>query len=75
MAKLIVMFSKFVSASSLWLNSLLCLVSLFLHHCHGLTHCYVYELCFFIIVMAKLIVMLSKFVSSLLSWLNSLLCL
>ena len=31
MDKLIVMSSKFVSSSSSWLNSLLCLVSLFLH--------------------------------------------
>ena len=35
MAKLIVMFFKFVSSSSSWLKSLLCLVSLFLHHRHG----------------------------------------
>ena len=35
MAKLIVMFSMFVASSFSWLNSLLCLVSLLLHHFHG----------------------------------------
>ena len=34
-AELIVIFSKFVSSLFSWLNLLLCLVSLLLHHCHG----------------------------------------